>query len=100
MTQTLHTVALQPGGLSFKADEATPLLTAARAQGIALASSCRNGTCRTCMCRAISGTVRYTIEWPGISADEKREGWILPCVALACSDLVIDEPRAALQAAK
>jgi hypothetical protein len=49
------------------------------------------------MCRLLSGTVRYAIEWPGISADEKREGWILPCVALACSDLVIDEPRAALQ---
>jgi ferredoxin len=100
MPDTLHTVVLEPAGLSFKADQTTPLLTAARAQGIALASSCRNGTCRTCMCRLVSGTVRYAIEWPGISTDEKKEGWILPCVAQACSDLVIDEPRAALQITK
>lgn len=35
-----------------------------------------------------------TIEWPGLSFDEKREGYILPCVALARSDLVIVLPLA------
>jgi len=100
MSDTSYTVAIEPAGLSFDAGDTTPLLSAARAQGIALASSCRNGTCRTCMCRLISGTVRYAIEWPGLSADEKAQGWILPCVALACSDLVLDEPRAAANGAK
>jgi len=33
------------------------------------------------------GTVRYEIEWPGLSAEEKAEGCVLPCVAYPCSDL-------------
>ncbi|MGZ5819510.1 MAG: 2Fe-2S iron-sulfur cluster-binding protein, partial [Burkholderiaceae bacterium] len=60
-------------------------------------SSCRNGTCRTCMCRLIDGQVSYRIEWPGLSADEKRDGYILPCVAYPESDLVIENPYAVSQ---
>jgi hypothetical protein len=33
--------------------------------------------------------VRYEIEWPGLSAEEKAEGYALPCVAFPCSDLTI-----------
>jgi len=29
-----------------------------------------------------------------VSREEKAEGWILPCVAVARSDLVIDVPEA------
>ncbi|MFP5392026.1 MAG: (2Fe-2S)-binding protein, partial [Gammaproteobacteria bacterium] len=32
--------------------------------------------------------------WPGLSREEKQEGWILPCVALARSDLVLAAPAA------
>ncbi|SDH28167.1 hypothetical protein SAMN05216466_108234 [Paraburkholderia phenazinium] len=46
------------------------------------------------MCRMVSGTVSYTIEWPGLSREEKAEGWILPCVAVAESDLVLEVPDA------
>jgi len=42
----------------------------------------------------VSGTVSYTIEWPGVSREEKAEGLILPCVAVAESDLVIEVPEA------
>jgi ferredoxin len=38
--------------------------------------------------------VSYTIEWPGVSREEKAEGFILPCVAIAESDLVIEVPDA------
>ena len=72
-----------------------PLMAGARAAGVELPSSCRNGTCRTCICRLVSGQVAYRIDWPGLSADEKREGWILPCVAHALSDVTIVAPRAA-----
>ena len=86
-------VRVEPLGADFEAPGDLPLLLAAHCAGIPLPSSCRNGTCRTCMCRATSGSVRYDIEWPGLSADEKRAGYILPCVAYAASDLVIEEPR-------
>ena len=69
--------------------EDQPLLLVAEAAGLPLASSCRNGTCRTCMRRMHSGEVRYRIEWPGLLEEEKREGWVLPCVAHAAADIVL-----------
>jgi len=91
---TSHTIVLQPSGMAFEADEDTSILHAAEAAGIELPSSCRNGTCRTCICRVRSGTATHRIEWPGLSFDEKREGYILPCVAVARSDLELEAPVA------
>jgi ferredoxin len=65
------------------------LLTSLEQGGINWPSSCRNGTCRTCICQLARGQVRYEIEWPGLSAEEKAEGYALPCVAFPCSDLTI-----------
>ena len=82
-----------PGEFSFDAPRSMPLLHAAEQAGIdslRLNSSCRNGSCRTCICRLISGEVAYRIEWPGLSAEEKREGYILPCVAYPLSDVVVE----------
>ena len=70
------------------------LMASARDAGVELPSSCRNGTCRSCICRLVSGEIAYRIEWPGLSVDDKREGWILPCVAHPLSDVVIDAPKA------
>lgn len=88
-------VLIKPREWAFDADGTMPLLAAADLAGIRLPNSCRNGTCRTCMCRMISGRIRYVIEWPGLSIDEKKEGYILPCVAYPESDIVIDVPGAA-----
>ncbi|AMP02016.1 2Fe-2S iron-sulfur cluster binding domain protein [Collimonas arenae] len=87
-------VRITPKDWTFDTSATMPLLEAARLARIDLPSSCRNGTCRTCMCRLLTGTISYQIEWPGLSSDEKRDGYILPCVAFAESDLVIEEPRA------
>jgi ferredoxin len=92
-TSSYH-IVLEPSGWTFPAKADSSLLRAAEAAGIELPSSCRNGTCRTCMCRLGSGTVSYLLEWPGLSADEKREGLILPCVAVPVSDLTLVAPDA------
>ena len=47
------------------------------------------------MCLMLEGEVVYGIEWPGLSRDEKEEGWILPCVAQPVSALEIQAPLAA-----
>jgi len=91
-----HPVLVQPSGLRFDAPSGTSVLLAAQAAGIKLPGSCRNGTCRACMCLMLEGSVVYGIEWPGLSRDEKEEGWILPCVAQATSALEIQAPGAAL----
>ena len=88
-----YTVRLEPGGTVFAAPADQPLLLAAEHAGLQLPSACRNGTCRTCMCRVLSGQVRYRIQWPGLLPEEKSEGWILLCIAHAQSDLVLSRPR-------
>lgn len=68
------------------------MLAAAERAGVAMPSSCRNGSCRTCLCRALEGKARHLIDWPGLSAEEKRDGYLLPCVAVAETGLVLARP--------
>lgn len=87
-------MTVQPGGWRCEVAAGQSLLAAAEAAGVILPSSCRNGTCRTCLCRVLQGEVAYLIDWPGLSLDEKRAGDTLPCVALARSDVVLLAPSA------
>ena len=89
-----QTLTIQPAGWQATVAPGQTLLQAARAAGLTLPSSCRNGSCRACLCRLVSGTIHYQIDWPGLLAEEKAEGWILPCVAGASSDVVIAAPAA------
>ena len=94
-TDAVFTARVEPAGLMFEAPACLSLLEAAELAGVPglqLASSCRNGTCRTCICQLSSGQVTYRIEWPGLSFEEKREGFILPCVAYPMSDVAIKLP--------
>ena len=89
-----HRLTLLPAGWQLPVPLGKSLLQAAIAAGIQLPNSCRNGTCRACLARLVSGDIGYLVDWPGLLADEKAEGWILPCVASALSDLVIETPAA------
>jgi ferredoxin len=91
--QSSFTVRLDADARSFAATGDETLVAAAARAGIEMPASCRNGTCRTCMCRLRSGEIAYRIQWPGLLPEEKDEGWILPCIAYARSDLVLDPPR-------
>jgi ferredoxin len=82
-------VTLLPSGQRFSARADESLLKAGLKAMAPVRSSCRNGTCRTCLCRLDSGEIAYEIEWPGLSAEEKREGCVLPCVARPLSDVVL-----------
>ena len=92
----LPLVRIEPLGATFDAPDSLTLLEAAAFAHVSLPRSCRNGTCRSCLCRIVSGSVRYTIEWPGLSREEKADGYTLPCVAVATSDLVLDVPDAVM----
>lgn len=89
-----HRLTIEPGGWQVLVPAGQSLLQAALAAGVRLPSSCRNGSCRACLARLLSGRIHYQIDWPGLLAEEKTDGWILPCVACADSDLVIDAPAA------
>lgn len=97
-TQPPFNVLLAPSNLTFAASRGQTLLAAAEAAGIALPSSCRNGTCRTCISRVAQGRASHTIAWPGLSLEEKAQGFVLPCVACADSDVTLEVPAARLAA--
>lgn len=88
-SDTFYVARVQPSGFQFDSPATQTLLVAAEMGGLDWPSSCRNGTCRTCIATLHSGRVRYDIEWPGLSAEEKADGQVLPCVAYPCSDVVL-----------
>lgn len=90
---TTHTVRLGASGSAFQVDEGLTILEAALLAGLRLPNSCRNGTCRTCICRVAHGAVAHTIDWPGLLPEEKAEGYVLPCVARPLSDVELDLPE-------
>lgn len=88
MSETFQ-VTLLPGGQTFPAAPDQTLLLAGLAAGVDLPWSCRTGTCRTCISHLDTGRIEHRVEWPGLSCEEKAEGFILPCVAEARSDVTI-----------
>jgi ferredoxin len=96
MTETAQTFTARilPTDLQYDVEGDLTLLEAAEMSRVELPSSCRNGTCRTCLCQLVSGSVSYTVEWPGLSAEEKAEGCVLPCVARPLTDVVLEQPLA------
>jgi ferredoxin len=90
----MFNVRVEPQGWHFEAAPDVTIMKAARAAGICLPRSCQNGTCRACLCPLQQGSVHYTVEWPGITQEERAQGQLLPCVACATSDVVIEAPSA------
>jgi ferredoxin len=87
---TIYRALLQPSGRAFDAHGDRTLLASAAAAGIEMPSSCRNGSCRTCLRPLHAGAVHYLIPWPGLLPEERKDGgWVLPCVAYPASDVVI-----------
>jgi ferredoxin len=86
---TTFEATLESSGQRFPAGADEPLLLAAARAGIAMPSSCRNGTCRTCLRPLRAGRVHYRIEWPGLLPEERNGEWVLPCVAYPQSDVVL-----------
>ena len=85
----VHRLCLEPNAAPLDAPGDQTVLATALQAGIELHSSCRNGSCRACIRQLASGQVRYRIDWPGLSAEEKTQGFILPCVAYPLTDLVM-----------
>lgn len=83
---------ITPGGQTFEAWKNQSLLDSIEQGGLSWPNSCRVGSCRTCLSKRVSGVVRYEMEWPGLTAEEKDEGCVLPCVAFPVTDVVLKDP--------
>lgn len=92
-------LTIVPLGVTVPVVDGQSLLEAALAAGVKLPASCRNGTCRTCMAQIVDGRVHYRVDWPGVLAEERAEGWTLPCVALPEGDVTLEQRLATVSAA-
>jgi CDP-4-dehydro-6-deoxyglucose reductase len=86
-----HTVRIIPHERSISVAEDVSVLAAAQLAGLPLPHSCRSGRCGSCRARLLSGRVEYRDgPPPGLSPQERSEGFVLLCQALARSDLVVE----------
>ena len=65
------------------------LLDVAEANGVQIPYGCRQGQCGTCATRVLCGTVRMDTD-AGLSVDQKKAGYVLPCVSRAEGNVVVD----------
>lgn len=79
--------------LTFAAETGETLLAAAKKADIFLPSACREGVCGACRVTLEAGEVVFgpAADTP-LTAAQRAEGWILPCVACAQGDLELKAP--------
>jgi ferredoxin len=66
------------------------LLDSLELGGVDWPSSCREGTCGSCLGRLKQGRVRYDTQWFVLSDQDVEDGLVLPCIAYPESDLVLE----------
>ncbi|THF86405.1 MAG: 2Fe-2S iron-sulfur cluster binding domain-containing protein [Sulfitobacter sp. SK025] len=85
----VRSISFARTGKTFECAETTTILSAVKAAGLPLPSSCARGMCGTCKIFKHSGEVTMAHEG-GIRQREIDRGFILPCVSRPLTDIVLD----------
>lgn len=84
-------VHVEPSGREFEVEEGQLLLDTALDAGLTFPYGCRSGVCGACKCKKKSGNVSYPGGTPpALNSDDERDNMILPCMATAESDLILE----------
>ena len=76
-------------GCQFERIPNMSLLEFAETVGVSIPFGCRQGQCGACATRLLQGRVTMEAE-DGLSAEQKRDGFILPCVSIVHESITID----------
>lgn len=86
-----YKVRLIPSQREFNVAPGESILDAALRKGIALPYGCRSGSCGTCACRLVTGSIDYPEGPPlGLSDEEIEQGLVLACRAHPQEEIVIE----------
>ncbi len=78
--------------LTLSIDTDTTLLQVMHDAQLPVRKACRNGGCGVCRCRLVAGEISYGQRQPfALWEKDKADGIILPCIALARSDIKVDQ---------
>src|SRR5690242_7504764 len=87
-------VTVQPSGRAFNVDAGEAILQAAIRQGIGMPYGCKDGACGSCKCRKLEGTVVHGVhQTKALSPEEEAAGYILTCVGVPQTDLVLESKQ-------
>ncbi|QNP49582.1 CDP-6-deoxy-delta-3,4-glucoseen reductase [Diaphorobacter aerolatus] len=90
-TAATFTISVQPSGRIFTAQDDETILTAAIRSGVGLPYSCKDGSCGSCKCKKLSGSVVHKEHAEkALSAAEEEAGFVLTCSARALTDVVLE----------
>ncbi len=76
-------------GRTFEADPERSILDCADAAGVRMPRGCKVGSCRTCTALLREGKVAQ-VTGTALTTQQRQQGLILPCVAYARGDAVIE----------
>ena len=78
------------GKAKFRVGLDETLLEAALRSGVNIGYSCRTGRCSSCRCKVIKGITDTNQSEAGLTDLEKADGWILSCVRVAKTDIILE----------
>ncbi len=86
-----YSISVQPSGRMFSAQGDETILNAAIRSGVGLPYSCKDGSCGSCKCKKLSGSVVHKEHSDkALSAAEEEAGFVLTCSARALTDVVLE----------
>jgi CDP-4-dehydro-6-deoxyglucose reductase len=74
----------------FPCSNEDTILIGAQKENTTLNYSCKTGRCKSCKAKVLEGTSITIADEIGLTAEEKKEGFILTCVRKPTSDLALD----------
>ena len=85
-----YMIRLLPSDAEFQASTNKSILESALESNIHLAYSCRRGDCGACKVKVVDGQVMHTESGTGLSTKDIDEGYVLSCLAVPQSSLVLE----------